>query len=381
MCFKRYKKAQMQLSVQREHLSNALSKTLSIIDRRNSRTILTYCLFTVEDGSIYLEATDTEVSSRVICKAEVTENGKFCLNPRNLFDLIRDMPNRPLSLKTTQENNLLKLTSEQIDITLLICSCEDFPTLSFTGGQEALELKGKDALYFINKISHAIGHDETRIFLNGIFLQQMDHKLRAVATNGYTFALIESDKFSSSHSALTKGIIIPKKGVAEFKKLAEQDSTVNLSISIDESFMYVSLEEHQQLSIRLIAREYPPYQSVIPANTAHSMTVSRENLLNAIRRVKVLANEKSNAVKLSVNQEKLTISAHHPLLGEATEKIDVDYAGKCIDIGFNARYIIDSLSIFEDDDITFEFNNELSPVIVKSHKCQEFLGIVMPLKL
>ena len=246
---------------------------------------------------------------------------------------------------------------------------------------KGFKLKATDVLYFINKIAHAISTDETRIFLNGIFLQQTENKLRAVATNGYTFALIESDRLDSPSDELGKGIIIPRKGVGELKKLAEQDRDSTLEISVDESFMYVSSSDQYQISIRLIARDYPPYQTVIPSETSYSMTVSRDHLLDAIRRIKVLANEKSNAIKFSMDKEKLTVSANHPSLGEATEKIDVDYTGKSINIGFNARYMMDSLSVLEDDDVTLEFNNELGPVIVKSQKLQEFLGIVMPLKL
>lgn len=371
----------MKLSVQTEHLRSALFKILSVVDQRNSQAILTYCLLTAKDNSLFFEATDLEVSNKVTCKAETQESGKLCVNPKNLFDLVKEMPNRPIYLEASPENNLLELTSEQITVSLLVCSCEEFPNLSFTSSEKEFKLKGKDILNFIIKTSHAIGHDETRIFLNGIFLQQTNHKLRAVATNGYTFALIDSKGLDTPHETLSKGIIIPKKGVAVLRKLIEQDIESSLNISVDESFMYVSSGDKDRLSIRLIARDYPPYQTVIPAQISYSMTVSKDHLLNAIKRVKVLANEKSNAIKFSIDQGKLTISASHPVFGEATEKLDVDYTGKCIDIGFNARYIMDSLSVFGDDDITFEFNNELSPVVIKSQELQEFLGIVMPLKI
>ena len=371
----------MKLSVNVEIFRDALSKMLSVVDRKNPRGILTYVLLTAEKNQIFLESTDLEISSKVSINADVLKSGTICVEPRNLFNLIKEMPHLPLYLNTEGNSNLLRLNCDQVNASLLICSPEEFPKLSFTGSGDEFELKGKEALYFINKIFHAIGYDESRVFLNGIFLQQKGKKLRAVATNGYTFALIESDKSLSTNEILNKGVIIPKKGVLELKRLAEQDESHSLHISINESFMYIRSGDRHQLAIRLIAKEYPPYQSVIPSKTSYSMTVSREHLMNAIKRVKVLANETSNAVKLSINEKKLTISANHPLLGEATEKIDADYVGKHIDIGFNAHYMIDSLSVLEDEKVTLEFNNELSPVIVKSQKLKEFLGIVMPLKL
>ena len=371
----------MKLSIQVEHLSSALSKTLSVIDRKNPRVVLTYCLFTAEKNQIFLEATDLEVSARAASNANIEKDGQLCINPRSMFDLVKEMPNRTLYLETIQENNLLRLTNEQVDISLLTCSPEEFPRLSFSGNGHELEIKGKDLLTFINKTSYAIGHDETRIFLNGIFLQQINNRLRAVATNGYTFALIESEPLCHSHDVLSKGIIIPKKGVIELKKIAEQNSDINLKIFVDESFMYVNSEDHYHISIRLITREYPPYEDVIPKQTSYSMAVSREHLINAIRRIKVLANERSNAVKFSLSKNNVIVSANHPLLGEAAEKININYDGKNIDMGFNARYIIDSLSALEDDEAILRFNGELSPVIIESKKMQEFLGIVMPLKL
>ena len=372
----------MKLTTQVEHLNDALSKILSVIDYKNPRKILTYALFTAKKKEgIILEATDLEVSNQVFSSGDVEEEGSICVHPKNLYDLTREMPNRPISLETTSDNNLLKITSGPTDVVLLICSPEEFPSFSFKSSEECFELTGKDALYFISKISHAIGHDEARIFLNGIFLQQEGNTLRAVATNGYTFALIEPKKMDTTNKVLSKGIIVPKKGVAELKKIAERNTDKNIKISVDESFMYVSCGEHCKLSIRLIARNYPPYETVIPSKTSYSMSVDRERLVDAIKRVKVLVNEKSNAIRFSMEKEKLTVSAKHPMFGEAAEKLEIDYSGKNIDIGFNVRYIMDSLSVIEDETITFQFNNELSPVILKSEKLKEFLGIVMPLKL
>ena len=336
---------------------------------------------TAKDNSLYLEATDLEVSCKISYKAEVFESGKLCVNPKSLFDLFNGMPNRGIHLETSKGSHLLKMSSGKIEASLVTCSSEKFPPLSFTDSDEVFELKSKDILNFIAKTSHAIGHDETRIFLNGIFIQQSNGKLRAVATNGYTFALFDSKGPDSSYKTLSKGIIIPKKGVAELKKFAEQEKELNLNFSVDESFIYVSTSKKNRLSIRLISRDYPPYETVIPSKTLYSMTLSRDYLIDAIKRVKVLANEKSNAIKLSIDEDKLTISADHPVLGHATEKIDIHYEGKCMDIGFNAKYIMDSLSVFEDGDITLEFNNNLSPVVIKSPKLPEFLAIVMPLKI
>ena len=371
----------MKLTVSVEHLREALSKILPVVARKNPRPILTYCCLKADQENLFLEGTDLEVSARTVCNANVIEPGSLCLNPKNLFDLVKEIPHREIHLETSPGENLLHLNSAQINISLLVCPTEEFPNLVFSKDDFDFELTGKDLLYIIDKISYAVGHDETRIFLNGIFLQQIEHKARAVATNGYTFALIESDRFNSPHDVLSKGIIIPRKGITEIKKIAEQASNQHLGIAIDESFFYINFKDQLQLSIRLIPRDYPPYQLVIPENTSSAMVVARNDLLNAIRRIKVLADDKSNAIKFSLHTNKLIVSANHPLLGEAKEELVINYTGNDMVIGFNARYIVDSLSVLDSSEITLEFTNELGAVLIKTSEVPTFLGIIMPLKL
>lgn len=371
----------MQITVEAEKLRDGLSKVLSVIDKKNPRAILTFCMFSFSPNGITLEATDLEVSTRLTIDAECEETGRFCVNPKNLFDIAKEMPSGPLLLEINQEANLLKLKCQQIDISLMICSADEYPNLTFDSNASSFELSSEQVLDIIQKTYHAISYDETRLFLNGIFLQELNSKLRAVSTNGYSLALVEAGTIEKTSEVLEDGIIIPKKGVFELKKLAESFPTENIKLFVDESFMHINAMDKHFLSVRLIARDYPPYQTVIPNKTTYSMTVQKNNLVTAIKRVKLLANEKSNAIKLTMHNNELTISANHPTLGDACEKIDVEYTGKDIEIGFNAKFIMDSLSVYDDGDVTFEFNNELSPFIIKSSQMSEFLGVVMPLKL
>lgn len=371
----------MNFEIEAKPLREALSQILTVVDRKNPRAILTYALFKLEHHQLILEATDLEVSTRINISTNSQESGEFCVNPKNLFDLIREMPDKPLVFKLEEETKVLKISCEAINISLLVSETIEFPKLNFESDTSNLRLNSRVFLNLINKTSHAISHDETRIFLNGIFFQNHEGSLRAVATNGYTFALIETDEFETTDDVLDNGVIIPKKGINELKKIFENNPESNISINVNESFFYVSIENETSLAIRLIARDYPPYQTVIPNKTSYSFHADRELLNNAIKRVKIMANEKSNAIKFSLSNDSLTISANHPTLGEAKETIPAEYQGDSIDIGFNARYVQDSLSVFESNEIKFEFNNELSPVLIKSQQISEFLGIIMPLKL
>ena len=166
------------------------------------------------------------------------------------------------------------------------------------------------------------------MFLNGIFLQEVDGKLRSVATDGYRLSLVESELSNHKIDALINGIIIPKKGVSELKKIAENYHDQEISISVDESFIYLNAKDNYLLAIRLIAKEYLKYQAVIPKKTSFFADVDRSAFMNAVRRIKIMANERSNGVKLILKENEMIVAANHPSLGEAQERFNIHYSGK-----------------------------------------------------
>lgn len=373
----------MQIKIQSHVFRDGLNKVLTVIDKKNSRPILTNCLINAFDNHIELIATDLEVMAKIILPATVavTENGSFCINTKNIFDIVRELPDDDVEMNIDQNKNLLELKCKKINYSLLITSSEDYPQVNFETSAKPFELSSSQILNIINKTSHAVSTDETRINLNGIYLQKLDSKLRTVAIDGHRLALIDIHDFNSDSQSLVDGIIIPKKGMSELKKIADSNPDSSLKISIDESFMYINSNDKYYLSIRLIAREYPKYQTVIPSKTIYTMNVDRNFLYNAVKRIRLLSNEKTNGIKVSISKSQLTLSANHPSLGHATETIPVQYDGEEMEIGFNAKYMLESIVVLDVNEIIFEFNNELSPVIVRSNEEPDFLGIIMPLKL
>ena len=230
--------------------------------------------------------------------------------------------------------------------------------------------------------NHAISNDETRIYLNGLFFQEVNKKLRAVATDGHRLSLIETetigDELSTNH--LINGIIVPRKGVSELRRMTDNDGDI-IQIAVDESFLFAKLNEDYILSIRLIARDYPKYQAVIPSQTTSKLVTDRSKLYEAIKRIRIMTNEKSNQVRLNIRDDQMELSANHPSLGKAKEILSINYSGKPLEIGFNAKYLIDVLSILEEGEVELELNNEISPVVIKSPELDDYLGIIMPLKL
>jgi DNA polymerase-3 subunit beta len=369
----------MKLKIQALNLREAINKILTVVDRKNSRPILTNCLLRTNGNNLELIATDLEVSVKIILVCDIQAQGSFCINSKNIGEILKELPNEEIYL--TVENNLLNLNCKNINYTLTVTSPEEFPALSFQNQITEFRLKSKQILKIINKTSHAISTDETRLYLNGIYLQQIDSKLRSVAIDGHRLALLDTTEFLGNNKCLLEGVIIPRKGISELKKIAETYLENDIAISVDESFMFVNSNNEYFLSIRLIAREYPKYQTVIPNKTINRFVVDRNVLLNAVKRIKILSNEKTNGVKFNIQNDELMITANHPALGNACERISINYQGTPTEIGFNAKYLIESLSVLNESEMTFEFNNELSPVVIKADDIPEFLGIIMPLKL
>jgi DNA polymerase-3 subunit beta len=371
----------MKFVVDAQVLRDAIGKVLTVVDRKNTRPILTNCLVRADKTKLELIATDLEVSAKLILPARVETEGSFCINTKNIADILRELPNEPVRL-SVEGGNLLNLSCKNIDYALTITGSEEFPQLTFGNNASEFRLKSKQVASLIDMTSHAISTDETRLYLNGIYLQQMEGKLRTVAIDGHRLALLDTVEFIGGSKNLDDGIIIPRKGVAELRKLAEAHPDKDLAISMDESFMFVQANNDYFLSVRLIAREYPKYQTVIPSKTTFGFTTDRNSVLNAVKRIRILSNEKTHGVKFAVRENELVISTNHPALGHAVEKLSIDYTGKAMEIGFNAKYLVDSLGVLNDGaDVTFEFNNELSPVVIKAVDMPHFLGIIMPLKL
>lgn len=371
----------MKINISASDLREGLNKVLTVVDRKNSRPILTNCLIKAEQGKLNLIATDLEVSAKVILNGDISEEGSFCLNIKNVFDIVRELPEADVQLSVVKEKNLINISCNNINYSLLITPAEEYPQTNFENNENYFGIQAQDILKIISNVSHAVSTDETRINLNGIFLQRLDSKLRSVAIDGHRLALLDIHNFEGDSQSLVDGIIVPRKGITELKKIAENYQEDKIKISVDDSFIFVNANEQYFLSIRLIAREYPKYQTVIPPKTAFDLTVDRNSLLNAVRRVRILSNEKTNGVKFSFEKDTITISANHPSLGNAREVISCSYDGEEMGIGFNAKYLMDVLTTLQSSEINFEFNNELSPVIIKSPEHPDFLGIIMPLKL
>jgi len=239
-------------------------------------------------------------------------------------------------------------------------------------------IPGKVIREMIERTIFSVSTDETRHSLNGVFVEESNGgKARMVATDGHRLAIIEREIGSLG---LEKGVIVPRKGVAELKKLLEEEEGA-VAIGFREN-LWLVVKGNVELFMRLIDGDFPDYTKVIPKDNPNIVKIAREGLLRALRRVSILSSERYKGIKMELKEGRILISASNPDLGEAVEEIESSYQGKPLVIGFNARYLMDVLTILGTaEDIEIEFKDEVSPSIVRQTGDKEYLYVIMPMRL
>jgi DNA polymerase-3 subunit beta len=370
----------MRATIPLQSLRDAFGKVLSVVDKKNVRPILSNCLVDVQKNHMEISGTDLEVSVKTRIDASVESVGKFCISAKNILDILRELPEADVQIESDNSKSLININCNDIHYSLLVSSPDEFPQLVFEKNSNRFSVSADIIQDMIHRVSHAMSTDETRPFLGGIFLHLADSKLRAVACDGHRLVYRDALSFSGQTELLEKGIIVPRKGIAELKKLAEANPGREMFIAADDSFLYAGCDANHQVAVRLIAREYLRYQQSIPSKISVSMNAKKILLLDAVKRVRIMANEKSNGVHFTLRSNLLTIQANRPDIGEAKETIPIEFDGKGIDININARYIVDLVTVMEEEEISMSFTNELGPVIIRPKSNQDFFGLIMPLR-
>lgn len=365
-----------------EILNSALHKITGIVDRKNSRPILNNCLFQSDNDQLWIYATDLEVSAKICIKIVSTESIRFCVNLKQLSEILKELPKGEVEFNYEEENNLLHLKCNDASFSILTADVKEYPALSFEHANFNLTFSPQEILKIVEKVSYAMSQDETRIFLNGVYIHQVENSLKAVAIDGHRLALVELSGHSYNNPVLNNGILIPKKGITELKRIATDALSSGESINcyIDQNFLTAQFKK-DEVSIRLITREYPKYQTVIPSKCSLILKLNKESFLAAVKRVRLLSNEQTQGIKLLLKNSSLELSSSHSNLGKAFEKIAVEYDGVETEISLNGRYLVDALNSIDASNILIEFNNSQSPLVIKTKDDPSTLSIIMPLRL
>ena len=370
----------MKISIKnKKDLLEYLLKVNGVVERRNTLQILTNIYLQVSDNQLTIKATDLEISVETTLPINMEESGNVTVSAKNFYEIVKELPEAEIEI-TSKENHWVSIHCGASKFNIMGIAPEDYPALpSFSKG-EFHSIK-TDALK--NMIEHtifAVSTDETRYHLNGVFLDHAEGNLyRMVATDGHRLAYCEKELFTQTPAFLPKGIIIPRKGVLELKKLLDS-AEKELMVALEGNHL-IFRSKQTRLFIRLIEGRFPDYKQVIPKSNPNVLELESKELLLSLKRVSLLANEKSKGIKLTVSEGRLEISTNNPDIGEAKEVVETSYTNEPIEIGFNAKYLMDSISGLTDKNISLSLNDRMSPGVVRVVGDDDYLCVLMPMRL
>jgi DNA polymerase III subunit beta len=368
----------MKLEVDKRELLSLIGKTQNIVEKKNTMPVLVNILLEAENDCLKVFATDLEVSLTDKIKVKVQQAGKVAISAKALYEISKELSEGPITL-IKKENNWLEIKQGKYTSKIVGISADEYPIFPTYNSQDFIRIDAPVLKEMIDKTIYSISNDETRYHLNGVFFELNPQSgLKMVATDGHRMSLITKNSHEMK-VVNTQGVIIPRKGLHEIKKILE-GIEVPIDIAIEGS-QFILKYADAILMIRLIEGKYPNYQQFIPQKLPQKIILNREAFLTSLKRVSLLANAKSKAVLLNLSQGKMEISSNNPELGDAKEEIEITYEGSDIKIGFNAKYVTDVLTSMSQEKIDFEFNDHISPGLIKPHNDSSYICVVMPMRI
>ena len=372
----------MKVTVERSTLLKSLGHVHRVVERRNTIPILSNLLLRGSEDGLKLKATDLDIEVVETVPADIVEPGATTVPAHTLYDIVRKLPDgSQVSLETTGETGQMLLRSGRSRFTLQTLPESDFPDITAGEMAHRFVLPAGEFKRLIDKTQFAISTEETRYYLNGIYLHAIDVDgrpvLRAVATDGHRLARV--DTAAPQGSLGMPGVIVPRKAVAEIQKLLEDgDSEVQIELSATK--IRVAAAE-VVLTSKLIDGTFPDYQRVIPSGNDKLLTVDRGDFAASVDRVSTISSERGRAVKLSMADGRMTLSVTNPDSGSATEEIEVDYDAGPLDIGFNARYLMDIAAQLDGDTALLKLADPGSPTVIQDREGASALYVLMPMRV
>ena len=372
----------MKVTVERAALLRSLGHVHRVVERRNTIPILANVLLRGEGEGLRLKATDLDIEVTETVNADAAQGGATTVPAHVIYDIVRKLPEgAQVSLETAGDAGQMQIRSGRSRFMLQALPESDFPDLAAGDMPFRFSLPPADLKRLIDKTQFAISTEETRYYLNGIYLHTIESNgammLRAVATDGHRLARVEIPAPDGAEGM--PGVIVPRKAVAEIQKLLE---TGEESVAIELSSTKIRLTVGGVvLTSKLIDGTFPDYQRVIPSGNDKRLTVDRDQFAKAVDRVSTISSERGRAVKLALNEGRLVLSVTNPDSGSATEELEVDYDTTPLDIGFNARYLLDITGQLDGDTALFRLADPGSPTLIQDREGSPALYVLMPMRV
>ncbi|MCD6293556.1 MAG: DNA polymerase III subunit beta [Deltaproteobacteria bacterium] len=371
----------MEIRINRDKLLKSVSKVQSIIEKKSNMPVLATILFTADGSTVRISATDLELGFQETINAQVLEEGSITLSGRKIFEILKETKSEEFHIKE-EENNWIFLSDGVARFNLASISPEEFPAFVEPEDVSMIAIKGETLVNMINKTIYAVTVEEAGFKLSGVMTEKVtiDEKdvLRMVATDGHRLSLIDEPFANLESLELSDGVMIPKKGMSELNKMASDGDTVEIGFKEKNC---VAKKENAFLVMRLLETNFPDYKEVMSKNESDPVDISKAVLLEGMRKMLILSNERYRAVKITLENNVMDLVSTNPDLGEAQEKIEIKYNGERVEAGFNPKYFIDTLQSMQSETIHLDFTDGSKPFVLTGEADEGFIGLIMPMRV
>ena len=372
----------MRVTLERSNLLKALGHVHRVVERRNTIPILSNVLLKAEGDQLHLKATDLDLEVYEKAAASVEQAGSTTVPAHMLYEIVRKLQDgSEVMLSIDGDGSTMKLASGRSQFSLQMLPDSDFPDISAGEFSHSFVLASSELHKLINQTQFAISTEETRYYLNGIYLHTVEDEgdtvLRAVATDGHRLARAQIAAPDGADGM--PGIIIPRKAVGEIQRLVEDpDAVVNVELS--DAKIRLSVGE-TVLTSKLIDGTFPDYTRVIPSGNDRELKMDRATFASAVDRVSTIASDRGRAVKLQISEDQMVLSVNNPDSGTAEEEIAVGYSSEALDIGFNSRYLLDITNQLTGDEAIFMLSDPGSPTLIRDTEQSGAIYVLMPMRV
>jgi DNA polymerase-3 subunit beta len=370
----------MEIVVRKNDLLRELQLFQGIVERKNTIPILANVLLDAKGEEVSFLATDLEVALRSKCAATVTKSGALTLPAKKFFEIVKSLPET--DIRITEDKGGVKIAADRFDSRMQTLPREDFPSLPESAGAPTATLPRAALKEMVAKTQFAITGEDTRFFLNGAQFILKPDEMNLVATDGHRLALVSVTRNGKSKKdADDNKAILPKKTLGELARLMSEGDG-DIVYERGENHLFFQVGDRLLIS-RMIDGQFPAYERVIPKGNDKRIEFERDRLTNAIKRVALLSNERSRAVKIQIENGKVDVTSSSPELGEAKETLPVDYNGGSMQICFNAQYVLDFLAAVSTDVVSLELKDEVSQAVMKPVGAEgyDYTYVIMPMRV
>lgn len=373
----------MDIVVTKAELVGALARVQGIVERKNTVPILSCVLLEARGSELALSATDLEIFLRSRHRAQVSKEGVVTAPAKKLFEIVRELPEGDVRL-VAGDKGWVRIEMGRARFKVMSLPNEDFPALPEGADGEKIEIAPQMLIEAIEKTGFAMSHDQTRQALNGILLEiepagGEEAELRLISTDGHRLAYIQ--RRCQAAVGGPRGMIVPRKAITELRKLlGDEAAGAAAEISLHENRLFMRVGP-ALLVTRLVDGQFPDYRQVIPAGGTRVAVVDREAFYRAVRRVATVTADRVSLVRFGFFADRVAVTAVNPEIGEASEDIAAECTGGDIELGMNARYVMDVFSVIEQEKVVIEMNEVLSPVLVRPLGDEGYRCVVMPMRL